>query len=115
MLLLLNRLFILILLLPQLVAQNQTPSRFSLKSTVSETFFESGLSSNIVAEIRLLGDSLTWLGTGQGLAVHDGHQIYSYKTTSDSLGDKQPTNLVPEGGIPAISVDEKKNSCRVFR
>ena len=55
----------------QAVAQFHTPTRFSLKSTAVDSFFQSGLSSNIVAEVRLLGDSLTWLGTGQGLAFHD--------------------------------------------
>ena len=48
-------------------------------------FLQDGLSSNIVAEVRLLGDSLTWLGTGQGLALHDGNKVYSHKATSDSL------------------------------
>ena len=92
----------------QAVAQFHTPARFSLKSTDVDSFFQDGLSSNIVAEVRLLGDSLTWLGTGQGLAFHNGHKVYSHKTTFDSLGDKAFTNLVPVGGIPSISVDGQK-------
>ena len=51
-----------------------------------------------------MGDSLTWFGTGQGLALHDGHRVYAYQTSVDSLDDGQYTNLVPQGGIPAIAV-----------
>ena len=108
MLLLLNRFIISAFLFVVLVAQQEIPSRFSLRALASDSTFQLGLSSNIVAEIRLLGDSLTWFGTGQGLALHDGHQIYSHKTTEDSLVDKQLTSFVPVGGIPAIAVDGKK-------
>ena len=108
MLLSFNRFIFCILFIAQALAQHHSPVRFSLRSTASDSFFQSGLSSNIVAEVRLLGDSLTWLGTGQGLAFHDGHKIYSHKATSDSLGNNTFTNLVPVGGIPSISVDGKK-------
>ena len=108
MLLSFNKLIFYILFIAQALAQHHAPVRFSLKSTASDSFFTSGLSSNIVAEIRLLGDSLTWLGTGQGLAFHDGHKVYSHNTTSDSLGNNTLTNLVPVGGIPSISVDGEK-------
>ena len=106
--LLLNRFIISISLLVILVAQQEIPNRFSLKTLASDSTFQLGLSSNIIAEIRLLGDSLTWFGTGQGLALYDGLQIYSHKTTEDSLLDKQLTSFVPVGGIPAIAVDGKK-------
>ena len=108
MLLLFNKLILYIFFIAQVLAQHHSPARFSLKSTASDSFFHSGLSSNIVAEVRLLGDSLTWLGTGQGLAFHDGHKVYSHKSTSDSLGNNTLTNLVPLGGIPSISVDGEK-------
>ena len=108
MLLSFNKIIFLSLFIVQAVAQFHTPTRFSFKSTAVDSFFQNGLSSNIVAEVRLLGDSLTWLGTGQGLAFHDGHKVYSHKTTSDSLADKAFTNLVPVGGIPSISVDGQK-------
>ena len=75
-----------------------------MKSALQDTFLSEGLLSNIVAEIRLMGDSLTWFGTGQGLALHDGHRVYAYQTSVDSLDDGQYTNLVPQGGIPAIAV-----------
>ena len=71
-----NKFILFILFIAQVLAQHHTPIRFSLKSTANDSNFISGLSSNIVAEIRLLGDSLTWLGTGQGLAFHDGHKVY---------------------------------------
>ena len=51
-----------------------------------------------------MGDSLTWFGTGQGLALHNGHYVYSHQITTDSLADGQTTKLVPYGGIPAIAV-----------
>ena len=108
MLSLFNRFIFLALFISQVLTQPYAPTRFSLKSTASDSFFQSGLSSNIVAEVRLLGDSLTWLGTGQGLAFHDGHQVYSHKTTTDSLSDNTFTNVIPIGGIPAISVDGEK-------
>ena len=97
-----NRLIFIYLFISQVLAQSYAPIRYSLKSTASDSFFQSGLSSNIVAEIRLLGDSLTWLGTGQGLAFHDGDQVYAHKTRSDSLANNTYTKLVPTGGIPAI-------------
>ena len=103
-----NRLIFLYLFISQVLAQSYAPNRYSLKSTTSDSFFQSGLNSNIVAEIRLLGDSLTWLGTGQGLAFHDGDQVYAHKTRSDSLANNTYTKLVPTGGIPAISVDGEK-------
>ena len=108
MLLSFNKLILFIFFIAQVLAQHHTPTRFSLKSAASDSFFHGGLSSNIVAEVRLLGDSLTWLGTGQGLAFHDGDKVYSHKATSDSLGNNTLTTLVPVGGIPSISVDGEK-------
>ena len=108
MLLLFNRIYIFVCFSIVLVAQSEFPNRFILKTMASDSSFQPGLSSNIVAEIRLLGDSLTWFGTGQGLALHDGSMIYSHKTRSDSMGNNVFTNLVPVGGIPAIAVDGKK-------
>ncbi len=87
-----------------LISQSYSPEMFSLNSVNSDTFLTQGLSSNMIAEIRLMGDSLTWLGTGQGLALHDGNKIYSHRFTTDSLVNGQTTKLVPYGGIPAISV-----------
>ena len=66
------------------------------------------MKSNIVAEIRSVGDSLTWFGTGQGLALHNNttNKLYNHKTISgtDTLANKQLTKLLPIGGIPAIAV-----------
>ena len=108
MLLSFNRVFFFSVFIAQIMAQYHAPERFSLKSTASDSFFQVGLSSNIIAEIRLLGDSLTWLGTGQGLALHNGHKVFSHRTTSDSISDNTSTNLLPVGGIPSISVDDQK-------
>ena len=101
---LLNSIRLLILILSLVIAQGPSPSRFSLKNAVEDTFLTRGLKSNIVAEIRIMGDSLTWFGTGQGLALHDGHRIYAHQITAELLDDGQLTNLVPQGGIPAIAV-----------
>ena len=87
-----------------LLSQSFTPFRFALKSTLADSFITQGLTSNVVAEIRIMGDSLTWFGTGMGLALHDGNRIYAYQTTVDPLDDGQFSNLVPQGGIPAIAV-----------
>ena len=99
-----NKVINTLVLISCLGAQTHTPDRFALRIAVQDTFLSQGLLSNIVAEIRLMGDSLTWFGTGQGLALHDGHNVYSHRTTIDSLTDGQSTHLVPYGGIPAIAV-----------
>ena len=85
-------------------AQLSTPGRFTLRLADQDTSLSDGLLSNIVAEIRLVGDSLTWFGTGRGLAMYDGKSVYSYRTTLDSLADGQVTNMLPLGGIPAVAV-----------
>ena len=85
-------------------AQLSTPDRFALRLAAQDTSLSEGLLSNIVAEIRIVGDSLTWFGTGRGLAVHDGQRVYSHRTTLDSLADGQVTKMLPLGGIPAVAV-----------
>ena len=65
------------LVVSSLSGQSQTPNRFALRIAVQDTFLNEGLLSNIVAEIRLMGDSLTWFGTGRGLALHDGLRVHS--------------------------------------
>ena len=81
-----------------------SPSRFSLTAELTDTLLEAGLTTNVVAEIRTMGDSLTWFGTGRGLAVHDNNMVFMYRTTPDSLQNLDSTNLLPQGGIPAIAV-----------
>ena len=104
---LLNRLTFLILA-ASMYGQLPTPLRYSLKSFDLDSTYNKGMKSNIVAEIRSVGDSLTWFGTGQGLALHNNNtnKLYSHKTISgnDTLTSKQLTNLLPIGGIPAIAV-----------
>ena len=100
-----SRIFTLLILgISSISAQLSTPDRFALRLAAQDTSLSKGLLSNIVAEIRLVGDSLTWFGTGRGLAMHDGKSVYSYRTTLDSLSDGQVTNLLPLGGIPAVAV-----------
>ena len=95
---------LLILGISSISAQLSTPDRFALRLAAQDTSLSKGLLSNIVAEIRLVGDSLTWFGTGRGLAMHDGKSVYSYRTTLDSLADGQVTKMLPFGGIPAVAV-----------
>ena len=100
-----SRIFTLLILgISSISAQLSTPDRFALRLAAQDTSLSKGLLSNIVAEIRLVGDSLTWFGTGRGLAMHDGKSVYSYRTTLDSLADGQVTNMLPLGGIPAVAV-----------
>ena len=86
-----------------LSGQIQSPMRFNLTFD-EDTLKSTGLKSNIIAEVKLMGDSLTWLGTGQGLALHNGKQIFSFLSTQDSLADQEYISLLPAGGIPAIAV-----------
>ena len=100
-----SKIFILLILgISSTSAQLNTPGRFALRSAAQDTSLSKGLLSNIVAEIKLVGDSLTWFGTGQGLAMHDGKRVYNYRTTLDSLADGQVTKMLPPGGIPALAV-----------
>ena len=99
-----NNILTLTLLVSSLSGQSQTPDRFALRMAVQDTFLNEGLLSNIVAEIRLMGDSLTWFGTGRGLALYDGLRVYNHRSTLDSLSDGEVTKLVPYGGIPAVAV-----------
>ncbi|MFL2983237.1 MAG: WD40/YVTN/BNR-like repeat-containing protein [Candidatus Neomarinimicrobiota bacterium] len=99
-----NKIAIKLLFFSVMLAQSYAPKNFALSSVVQDTFISEGLLSNMVAEVRLMGDSLTWLGTGKGLALHDGHYIYNHHYTVDSLTDGEITNFVPYGGIPAIAV-----------
>ena len=85
-------------------AHLSTPVRFVLRLAAQDTSLSEGLLSNIVAEIKIVGDSLTWFGTGRGLAMHDGQRVYSHRTTLDSLADGQVTKMLPLGGIPAAAV-----------
>ena len=92
-----------VLLSTFLVAQSFTPINFNLSLDRNDSTKTKGLKSNIIAEIKLMGDSLTWFGTGQGLAMYDGNQLYSFLSNQDSLEDLEDINILVEGGIPAIA------------
>ena len=85
------------------LGQYSSPYRFSLKSASDGeiSFFQNGFNSNVVAEIKLMSDSLTWFGTGRGLSMHDGQSSYTYQSTNDSIVDVfiDPFNLM----LPDIS------------
>ena len=84
-----NRLIIYTLLSALGFSQNPSPYRYSLKSTTDgeTSFFEDGFNSNVVAEIKLMSDSLTWFGTGRGLSLYDGKSAFTYQSTTDSIVD----------------------------
>ena len=78
-----NKKIVIILLSSFLFGQSESPTRYSLKASSSDTSLYNGLKSNVIAEIKLMGDSLTWFGTGQGLALHNGNQVFSFLSTED--------------------------------
>ena len=107
----LNKLIASLCLVAWIFGQSATPNRFALKSMDGGeiSYFDDGFTSNVVAEIRTMGDSLTWFGTGRGLSLHDGHFVYTYQTTSDSLvsvidDPSERTYKLPLGGVSAIAV-----------
>jgi len=96
---------ILLIFLPVLIfGQKDIPTRFALKRAMNDSATQIGLTSNVVAEIKFQGDSLVWLGTGRGLALFDGHTMYTYHTASDTLANGATTLTIPGGGISAITV-----------
>ena len=54
-----------------LSGQISHPSKFLLNSYELDSTYNRGLKSNTVAEIRKMGDSITWIGTSQGLSHHN--------------------------------------------
>ena len=105
-----NRLIIYTLLSALGFSQNPSPYRYSLKSTTDgeTSFFEDGFNSNVVAEIKLMSDSLTWFGTGRGLSLYDGKSAFTYQSTTDSIVDiftnpSSVTSVLPSGGVSAIA------------
>ena len=92
-------------------AQYLSPQRFQMRSTSDGeiSFFDEGFNSNVVAEIKLMGDSLTWFGTGRGLSMSDGHNVFTYQSTNDSIVDifsnpSSITSILPSGGVSAIAI-----------
>ena len=105
-----NKIVYHILLISMGLGQYSSPHRFSLKSASDGeiSFFQDGFNSNVVAEIKLMSDSLTWFGTGRGLSMHDGQSSYTYQSTNDSIVDvfsnpSSITNVLPTGGVSAIA------------
>ena len=66
--LLLNKIYIAIALLACYShAQTGSPERFLLRSSPADTFLSHGLTSNVVAEVKLMGDTLTRGDYAKGL------------------------------------------------
>ena len=105
-----NKIVYHILLFSIVLSQSSSPHRFSIKSASDGeiSFFQDGFNSNVVAEIKLMSDSLTWFGTGRGLSMHDGQSSYTYMSTNDSIVDifsnpSSVTSVLPTGGVSAIA------------
>ena len=106
-----NKILLYILISAYGFSQYSNPLRFSLKSANDGeiTYFNDGFNSNVVAEIKLMSDSLTWFGTGRGLSLHDGETAFTYQSTADSIVDifsnpSATTKVLPNGGVSAIAV-----------
>jgi len=98
------RKYIFLFLFTFLFGQSDIPNQFTLRTAQNDSSTQEGLTSNVVAEIKFQGDSLVWLGTGRGLALFDGHSMYTYQTATDTLSNGATTFTIPSGGISAISV-----------
>ncbi|MEE9168010.1 MAG: FlgD immunoglobulin-like domain containing protein [Candidatus Neomarinimicrobiota bacterium] len=80
------------------------PKLFSLSRTTVADSTQAGLQSNVIVEIRTQGDTLVWLGTGQGLSVlRDSLTARTFLSSQELKGGENVTKL-PEGGVSAIGV-----------
>ena len=89
-----NKIVYHILLFSLGLSQYSSPYRFSLKSASGGeiSFFQDGFNSNVVAEIKLMSDSLTWFGTGRGLSMHDGCLLYTSPSPRDRQKSRMPSS-----------------------
>ncbi|MFQ6613348.1 MAG: hypothetical protein ACE5D1_00755 [Fidelibacterota bacterium] len=77
------------------------PTEWSLNPTPPRAGKTTGLTSNIISEIKLQGDSLVWAGTGKGLALlKDSVTV----VMMDTLRLSNNTDEVLNFGISAIAV-----------
>lgn len=81
-----------------------TPSRFTTGSkTLEDSTIVSGLQSNSIVEIRLQGDSLVWLATGDGLSqMRDSLSARTFPSSAELTAGETVTKL-PSGGITAVA------------
>mgnify|MGYP000064751131 FL=1 len=87
------------------VGQNFVPTNVSLRKTnLDSSGIINELTSNIISEIKLQGNSTVWLGTGQGLAMmQDSISVFAM----GSLTIEEPdTIMLLTDGISAIAVND---------
>ena len=87
------------------VGQNFVPTNVSLRKTnLDSSGIINELTSNVISEIKLQGNSTVWLGTGQGLAMmQDSISVFAM----GSLTIEEPdTIMLLTDGISAIAVND---------
>ncbi len=87
------------------VGQNFVPTYVSLRKTnLDSSGIINELTSNVISEIKLQGNSTVWLGTGQGLAMmQDSISVFAM----GSLTIEEPdTIMLLTDGISAIAVND---------
>ena len=86
-------------------AQVLRPHAISLGKTLFQVdSTQGGLQSNAIFEIKTQGDSLVWLGTGEGLSfMRDSATARTFYSSSE-LTSGQTTVVLPKGGASALGV-----------
>ena len=86
-------------------AGNALPGSFLFRETVSDSIdLHNELKSNVISEIKLQGDSIVWLGTGQGLAMmQDSISVFAMGSLTIEESD---TIMLLTDGISAIAVND---------
>ena len=87
------------------VGQNFIPTNVSLRKTnLDSSGIINELTSNVISEIKLQGDSTVWLGTGQGLAMmQDSISVFAMGSLTIEESD---TIMLFTDGISAIAVND---------
>ena len=87
------------------VGQNFVPTNVSLRKTnLDSSGIINELTSNVISEIKLQGDSTVWLGTGQGLAMmQDSISVFAMGSLTIEESD---TIMLLTDGISAIAVND---------
>ena len=87
------------------VGQNFVPTHVSLRKTnLDSSGIINELTSNVISEIKLQGDSTVWLGTGQGLAmIQDSTSVFAMGSLTIEESD---TIMLLTDGISAIAVND---------
>ncbi|MFH1852075.1 MAG: hypothetical protein ABIA75_06985 [Candidatus Neomarinimicrobiota bacterium] len=88
----------------------QAPGCFELSKRLSvPDSTAAGLYSNAITDIRIQGDSLVWIGTGQGLSrIHSDSLTVATFYSQSGLTDNSLTGILPAGGVAALAVDGER-------